>query len=203
MKIRHLLSMSILSLLVSDLTAYTLSITKIGAGNGSLKINGIARSLPFSHDYAAGFHLTVEAVADDGSIFKEWSGSGLSGSKNPVSFDMPAVNIDATANFSLIPMPDIMCTKAYWDFQSVKVGNFPHMGFCIYNTGNAELNVTAVTITGADVSESSIQGGGGSFTLAPGAYRVLLDASGFAPGIYLYRIEMGQFRAMRKMVVVE
>jgi hypothetical protein len=46
MKIRHLLSLSILSLLVSDLTAYTLSITKIGAGNGSLKINGIARSLP-------------------------------------------------------------------------------------------------------------------------------------------------------------
>jgi hypothetical protein len=38
---------------------------------------------------------------------------------------------------------------------------------------------------------------------APGAYRVLLDATGFAPGIYLYRIEMGQFRAMRKMVVVE
>jgi hypothetical protein len=32
---------------------------------------------------------------------------------------------------------------------------------------------------------------------------VLLDATGFAPGIYLYRIEMGQFRAMRKMVVVE
>jgi hypothetical protein len=38
---------------------------------------------------------------------------------------------------------------------------------------------------------------------APGAYRVLLDASGFAPGIYLYCIEMGNFRAMRKMVVVE
>jgi hypothetical protein len=38
---------------------------------------------------------------------------------------------------------------------------------------------------------------------APGAYRVLFDATGFAPGIYLYRIEMGHFRAMRKMVVVE
>jgi hypothetical protein len=38
---------------------------------------------------------------------------------------------------------------------------------------------------------------------SPGAYRVQLDAKGFAPGIYLYRVEMSHFRAMRKMVVVE
>jgi hypothetical protein len=173
MKIRYLLSLSILSLLVSDLTAYTLSITKIGLGSGSLKINGTARALPFSHDYAAGFHLTVEAVADDGSHFRGWSGSGLYGTTNPVSFNMPAENIKATANFTLLLAPDIAIDPASWDFGLVNVGKHWGQKFIYSNWGNAALHVTAITITGANASEFSIPYGGEATTVGVTGYIVM------------------------------
>ena len=37
----------------------------------------------------------------------------------------------------------------------------------------------------------------------PGAYRLTFDASLLPSGIYIYRIEMGSFRSVRKMIVLE
>jgi len=39
--------------------------------------------------------------------------------------------------------------------------------------------------------------------LEPGAYEYLFNASGFASGIYFYRIEAGDFKAVKKMVLIK
>ena len=38
---------------------------------------------------------------------------------------------------------------------------------------------------------------------APGTYRVTWDATGHASGIYLYRIRMGDFEAVKRMILIE
>ncbi|MBN2103199.1 T9SS type A sorting domain-containing protein [bacterium] len=37
----------------------------------------------------------------------------------------------------------------------------------------------------------------------PGMYKVQFNANGFSPGIYFYRIQMGNFRSVKKMVILE
>jgi hypothetical protein len=170
MRIRYLALCPVLLLLHANLTGYTLSISKTGTGSGSLKVNGTARTLPFSHDYAAGFHLTIEAVPATGSKFENWGGSGMSGSTNPVSFDMPAANINATARFSLVLVPDIDCNPASHDFQPCFLGMGFETRFEFYNVGNSDLIITSWTITGANASEfvSSPGNDGVVITLTPG-----------------------------------
>jgi len=102
MRIRYIVLLSVLFLSATDLTGYTLTISKGGTGNGHITVNGTSQTLPFSKSYAAGTHLTVEAVPATGSKFDDWSGAGMSGTTNPISFNMPAVNINAWANFSLV-----------------------------------------------------------------------------------------------------
>jgi len=37
----------------------------------------------------------------------------------------------------------------------------------------------------------------------PGVYEVTFDASGISSGLYFYRIQMGSYQAVKKMVVLE
>ena len=38
---------------------------------------------------------------------------------------------------------------------------------------------------------------------APGAYRIELNAGGFASGVYYYRIEAGPYSQVRKMLLIK
>ncbi|MDZ7265347.1 MAG: choice-of-anchor D domain-containing protein, partial [candidate division KSB1 bacterium] len=71
-------------------------------------------------------------------------------------------------------VPDISVDPSSWNYGSVTVGGYQEKTFVVKNDGNANLNVTATTITGANASEFSIQSGGGSFSLAPLATRNLV-----------------------------
>jgi hypothetical protein len=66
--------------------------------------------------------------------------------------------------------PDIASNLTSWNYGSVNTGGSSPHTFSISNTGNANLNVSTMTISGTDISEFSIQGGV-SFALAPGATR--------------------------------
>jgi hypothetical protein len=67
--------------------------------------------------------------------------------------------------------PDIASNPASWDYGAVTTGSHADKTFAISNAGTADLNVTAVTLSGTDASEFYIQSGGGTFTLAPAATR--------------------------------
>jgi len=75
--------------------------------------------------------------------------------------------------------PDIASSPASWDYGAVNAGSSLDKTFVISNAGAANLNVTAVTLSGADASEFHIQSGGEPFTLAPAATRNIVVR--FAP----------------------
>jgi len=75
---------------------YTLSLSK--SGNGSVKVNGVLQSLPWSGTFSSGSTVQLEAVSDTGWRFSYWSGD-LSGSTNPTSITMNG-NRTVTAYFS-------------------------------------------------------------------------------------------------------
>jgi hypothetical protein len=64
--------------------------------------------------------------------------------------------------------PDIAINPSLHNFGDVKVGENSDQIFTISNTGNADLDVNATTIGGANVGEFSIIDGG-AFTVAPNA----------------------------------
>lgn len=67
--------------------------------------------------------------------------------------------------------PDISSYPASWNFEGINVGTIKDKFIEVRNDGNADLNVTATTLTGTHAAEFSVYSGGGAFILAPAAYR--------------------------------
>ncbi|NIR51353.1 choice-of-anchor D domain-containing protein [candidate division KSB1 bacterium] len=65
------------------------------------------------------------------------------------------------------PTPDIAVAPTAHDYGDVVVGNSQSQTFEIANQGDADLDVSATSLTGSDAAEFSIDAGGGAFTLAP------------------------------------
>ncbi|MCK4299780.1 MAG: hypothetical protein KAX80_09610, partial [Planctomycetes bacterium] len=75
---------------------YTLGLT--GTGSGSVRVDGILRSLPWSGQFIVGSSVTLEAVPDAGWQFDNWSGDvSWSGSTLIVTMD---ASKSLTANFT-------------------------------------------------------------------------------------------------------
>jgi hypothetical protein len=64
--------------------------------------------------------------------------------------------------------PDIAISPTSANYGNVLVGENSSQSFTVTNDGNANLDVTATSITGTDAAEFTITSGGGSFTLTPG-----------------------------------
>jgi hypothetical protein len=77
---------------------YALSLS--GVGNGSVRVNGVLRALPWSGSFASSSTVNLEAVPDSGWQFDNWSGD-LTGSTSPTTITMNAGK-SVTANFSQI-----------------------------------------------------------------------------------------------------
>jgi len=39
--------------------------------------------------------------------------------------------------------------------------------------------------------------------MKPGRYNIIFEANGLASGIYFYHIQMGEFQAIKKMILIE
>jgi len=167
MRIRHLVLLTLLIFPFCSLRGSTLTITKGGTGEGYITVNGMSRTLPYSHAFPAGTHLTVQAVPETGSKFDNWTGSGMSGTTNPFIFDMPAIDVNATANFTKLD-PDIASDPTSWNFGSVATGGYSNKSITLTNGGDGILHVTSTTITGTNASEFHRNGAWSDITLAPG-----------------------------------
>jgi Tol biopolymer transport system component len=78
-------------------------------GNGSIRVDGEPKTLPWYGDFDPGQLVTLQA--DPGSCFDGWSGD-LVGSENPTTITMIG-NLRVTASFSpLLVFPDVGC--GYW-----------------------------------------------------------------------------------------
>ena len=77
------------------------------------------------------------------------------------------------------PTPDIAVSPVLYGYGDVLVGASAAKTFVVQNTGNATLQVTGTSVTGANANQFSITNGGGSFSLAPGGTRNVVVA--FAP----------------------
>ncbi|MFZ3137530.1 MAG: choice-of-anchor D domain-containing protein [Thermodesulfovibrionales bacterium] len=75
---------------------YTLTLSK--SGNGSVKVDGIVHSLPWSGQFQSGTNLQIEAISDSGWSFTNWSGD-YTGSITPTTINMNG-NKSIEANFS-------------------------------------------------------------------------------------------------------
>jgi len=83
--------------------SYTLTITYVGNGHGSVTTN------PSGSSFVAGTVVTLTAVPSATSSFAGWSGEGLSGLTNPITLTMDA-DKTVTAGFStyMIYLPVVM-----------------------------------------------------------------------------------------------
>ncbi len=66
---------------------YELSLVADPPGSGSVKVNGLTHSLPWSGPMGGGTEVTLEAVPGTGVSFSEWTGS-LTGTANPATVTM-------------------------------------------------------------------------------------------------------------------
>ena len=87
------------------------------SGSGSVKVDGVERSLPWSGPFANGAQVTVEAVAEADERFVEWSGD-VTGSANPIALTMDS-DKSVTAEFACIvgPFADVPCD--HWAAEAI------------------------------------------------------------------------------------
>jgi hypothetical protein len=93
--------------------SYTLSLSGTG---GTVKVDGVAQTLPWSGQYSYGASVTLEAVADSCMRFDDWSGD-LVAEDNPVVL---TINNDASISagfISVVVFSDVDCS--FWAVREI------------------------------------------------------------------------------------
>jgi len=94
---------------------FQLTVTK--SGSGSVTVDGVERSLPWSGLFANGAQVTVEAVAEDDEQFVEWSGD-VTGSANPITLTMNSdKSVKAEFACTAGPFSDVPCD--HWAAEAI------------------------------------------------------------------------------------
>lgn len=138
-----------------SLNQQILNITKIGNGNGQVKVNNVLQTLPFHGTYNYNSQVNLEAVPDGGSIFMRW-GEDLIDSNNPVSILMnkdmnisTVFNIDTQDKIELISPVDklssVPINVIFICNQNPKVTNYLFQ-LSKYNTFDTVYNIGNITI---------------------------------------------------------
>ncbi len=179
MRSRYLVVMLALVIPISGLIGGTLTVTKDGAGDGTIRVNGVGQTLPFSQSYPAGTSLTLEAVPTDSKSQFDWWSGYINSTDNPVTFSMPLfANASVAAAFSLSP-PDIDTAFPWMTVGVAIVGSSCYHDISISNIGGQTLYVVSMSVTGANASEFFIANVNQSFSIAPDAGHTL--TLGFTP----------------------
>lgn len=80
--------------------------------------------------------------------------------------------------------PDIAAAPASYDYGDVQTGSSSSNTFVISNDGTGDLNISAVSLTGAGAGEFNIISGGSSTTVTPGAtHDIVVDFIPTATGV--------------------
>jgi hypothetical protein len=91
---------------------FVLALTK--TGNGSVRVNGTLRALPWSEAFAPGTSVPLEAVPDSGWAFDDWTGD-VNWFTALLTVTVNS-NMSIVANFSSLP-------GTYYELNLTKVGN--------------------------------------------------------------------------------
>jgi hypothetical protein len=127
--------------------SHTLTVEKSGGGNGTVTSSpaGIKCGGQCFYDFGEGRNVNLTAKADAGSKFISWSGacSGTKGCSVAVSTDITATALfTSESNINISPVSK--------EFGNVWPGKTKSSRFKVANKGSMELNITAITLTGAD-----------------------------------------------------
>ncbi len=147
--------------------------------------------------YEAGTTVSLTAVPDSGWQFVEWSGD-LTGSTNPATITVDAAkNITATFQQGTGIVDKIELPTEYSLAQ-----NYPNpfnpsttINFSLKQNGLTTLEV--YNVIGQKVKTVLNQ------NLKAGKHQIIFDASDLSSGIYFYQISSGNFKAVRKLVVMK
>jgi hypothetical protein len=147
--------------------------------------------------YEAGTTVSLTAVPDSGWQFVEWSGD-LTGSTNPATITVDAAkNITATFQQGTGIVDKIELPTEYGLAQ-----NYPNpfnpsttINFSLKQNGLTTLEV--YNVIGQKVKTVLNQ------NLKAGKHQIIFDASDLSSGIYFYQISSGNFKAVRKLVVMK
>jgi trimeric autotransporter adhesin len=88
-------------------------------------------------------------------------------------YGLGSCNRYALSASAVLIQPDIDALPASLGYGNVTQGSFKNLNLTVRNTGLATLNVTSSTLLGPAAAQYSIIAGGGAFSLAPAATRVM------------------------------
>jgi len=165
----------------------TASIDILNVGTASLSVSSVTLVGADAVEYAISFGAGAFALApgDSHRVDVDFAPvtTGTKSASLRVASDDPDENpfdVPLAGRGVDSPTPDVAVTPLSHDYGDVYVGSSASHGFTIRNDGSADLAVTSVSLAGADAGEFTIDAGGGSATLAPGATRNVTVS--FRPG---------------------
>ena len=130
---------------------FTLTVDKTGTGTITSAPAGINCGTDCVQDYNAGTKVNLTAKAGKDFKFISWSGA-CSGTKCSVT-----MSDDLTVTALFTSVSDISVSPLSKDFGNVKPGTTKTGQFKVTNQGSLPLNVTGVSISGADAAEFTLK----------------------------------------------
>ncbi len=94
--------------------SYALSLS--ATGNGSISVDGVAHSLPWSGAFEYGSEVTLTAVPDDGWKFEGWNGA-VAGTENPAILTIGGDSSVAAVFAELVTFPDV--EPDHWAYDAI------------------------------------------------------------------------------------
>ncbi|KXK53259.1 MAG: Cytochrome c554 [Chlorobi bacterium OLB5] len=147
--------------------------------NGGNNWFGIRTKSPDLHGIYFINENTGYAVGSNGTIIKTTNGGG-----DPIGIEYVGNTVPNDYSlFQNYPNPFNPVTKIKF--------SVPHNGF------DRDIKFTIYDITGRAVKNYQYS------NLNPGTYSIEFDGTNFASGVYFYRVESGNFRQTRKMVLIK
>lgn len=135
-----------------------LSATVSNIGTASLAINNIFIDGTNAAEFSQSHNCSSVAPSSSCTIVVTFipSGNGSRAASLTVQSndpDSPTLKVALTGQATLIPEPEITLSTASIDFSTVQIGNNANRIATITNSGTAELNISSISLVGADASE--------------------------------------------------
>ncbi|KPA12214.1 conserved hypothetical protein, secreted [Candidatus Magnetomorum sp. HK-1] len=150
-----------------DYQQYTLTLDRVG--NGYVLVDGILHGFPWQGVYQIDTPVSLYAIPlVPDWIFNYWNGD-YTANTHEIFFNMDQ-SYDIIANFATYtPPPEISANTTEIDFDRVLIGNSEPHEITITNTGDGDLLIDSIIISGAQNRSFVIQNDGcGGYTLATG-----------------------------------